>query len=158
MLYGAAATAPHRTNLADVRRGEFEGLTARFALGDWRPDFGDVAHASAGAIAIAARPVLIAYNVELATGDVTIAREIARLMRESSGGLRTLRALGIALDAARVQVSFNITDVCATPLARVTELVRILAAARGTTVTGSELIGLVPETAIMDAAAYYRRR
>jgi len=155
ILYGAAASAPHRSNLADVRRGGFEGLAERFALVGCEPDFGDVAHASAGAIAIGARPVLVAFNVELATGDLGVARTIARMLRETGGGLRTLKALPIALSPTRVQVSFNITDFRATPLYRVTELVRSLAREHGIAVVRSELIGLAPRLAIDDTAAYY---
>jgi glutamate formiminotransferase len=155
-LYGAAATDPHRARLAEIRRGEFEGLEQRLA-GDprWRFDYGDTAHASAGAIAIGARPFLIAYNVELASGDLGIARSIARTLRASSGGLRSLQCLGIRLDAHRVQVSCNIIDVDAVPLYRVTELVRALATRRGVAVTRSELIGLAPLRAVRRTARVY---
>ena len=155
-LYGAAASAPHREHLADVRRGEFEGLAERLA-GDarWRFDYGDAAHASAGAIAIGARPFLIAYNVELASGDLTLAKRIARSLRASSGGLRTLKCLGLRLAADRVQVSCNITDTGAVPLYRVTELVRRAAARAGVRVVRSELIGLSPFCAILRTARAY---
>jgi len=155
-LYGAAASRPQRTLLADVRRGEFEGLAARSVDGDWQFDYGDVAHASAGAIAIGARPLLVAFNVELASSDLRLARTIARTLRESSGGLRTLRALGIALPNDRVQVSFNITDIAATPVERVTELVRTIAARAGVAIARTELIGLIPEAAVDRAARAYR--
>jgi glutamate formiminotransferase len=155
-LYGAAASAPHREHLADVRRGEFEGLAARHAADPrWRFDFGDAAHASAGAIAVGARPFLIAYNVELAGGDLALAKSIARTLRASSGGLRTLKCLGLRLDADRVQVSCNITDVDAVPLYRVTELVRRAAARAGVTVARSELIGLAPRRAVERTARAY---
>ncbi|MBV9440310.1 MAG: glutamate formiminotransferase, partial [Candidatus Eremiobacteraeota bacterium] len=102
-LYGAASTASHRTHLADIRRGEFEGLAARLVADEgWRFDYGDAAHATAGAIAIGARPFLIAFNVELASSDLALARRIARTLRASSGGLRTLRSLGLRLDHGRV--------------------------------------------------------
>ncbi|MDB5073279.1 MAG: Glutamate formiminotransferase [Candidatus Eremiobacteraeota bacterium] len=155
-LYGAAASAPHREHLADVRRGEFEGLAERLA-GDarWRFDYGDAAHASAGAIAIGARPFLIAYNVELASGDLALAKRIARSLRASSGGLRTLKCLGLRLAADRVQVSCNITDTGAVPLYRVTELVRRAAARAGVRVLRSELIGLSPYNAILRTARAY---
>ena len=155
-LYGAAASAPHREHLADVRRGEFEGLAERLA-GDerWRFDYGDAAHASAGAIAVGARPFLIAYNVELAGGDLGLAKRIARRLRASSGGLRTLKCLGLRLTADRVQVSCNVTDVDAVPLYRVTELVRRAAAREGVSLRRSELIGLAPYCAIRRTAQAY---
>jgi glutamate formiminotransferase len=155
-LYGAAASAPHREHLADVRRGEFEGLAERLA-GDarWRFDYGDAAHASAGAVAVGARPFLIAYNVELASGDLMLAKRIARRLRASSGGLRTLKCLGLRLAADRVQVSCNVTDAGAVPLYRVTELVRRAAARDGVPVLRSELIGLSPFGAILRTARAY---
>lgn len=155
-LYGAAASAAHRTHLADVRRGEFERLAERAQRDeDWRFDYGDAVHATAGAVAIGARPLLIAFNVELAGGDLEIARRIARILRGSSGGLTTLKCLGLQLDAQRVQVSCNLTDVEALPLYRVTELVRRLAARHGVTVARSELIGLAPAHAIARTARAY---
>ncbi len=155
-FYGDAASAPHRRLLADVRRGEFEGLDARFADERWHPDVGDRAkHESAGAIAIGARPILIAFNVELASGDITVAKEIARMIRERNGGLRSLRAIPISLRSDAVQVSLNITEVRATPLHRVFELVRALARERGVEVARGELIGCVPLEAVAAAARYY---
>jgi glutamate formiminotransferase len=155
-LYGEAAVTPLRRNLAHVRRGEFEGLDARFLLPDWRPDFGDVAkHASAGAIAVGARAILIAFNVELATGDLGLAKSIARLLRERDGGLRSLKALGLRLSDNVVQVSLNVTDFSATPLYRIVELIRKYAAQAGVAVLRSELIGCVPYAAVEDAARYY---
>ena len=155
-LYGAAASAPHREHLADVRRGEFEGLAERLA-GDerWRFDYGDAAHASAGAVAVGARPFLIAYNVELASGDLDLAKRIARRLRATGGGLRTLKCLGLRLAADRVQVSCNVTDVDAVPLYRVTELVRRAAARHGVPVGRSELIGLAPARAVARTAHAY---
>ncbi|MGD1065721.1 MAG: glutamate formiminotransferase, partial [Vulcanimicrobiaceae bacterium] len=155
-LYGAAASAPHRTQLADVRRGEFEGLAERVARDPaWRFDYGDAAHGSAGAIAVGARPFLIAFNVELATGDLSLARDIARRLRASGGGLRTLKCLGLRLSADHVQVSCNLTDVDAVPLYRVTELVRRAAARAGVAVVRSELIGLMPRRALVRTARAY---
>lgn len=155
LLYGAAASKPHRLLLADVRRGEFEGLAQRSRDPQWRFDYGDIPHPAAGAIAIGARPILVAFNVELETGDLAVARRIALLLRERDGGLRTLRALGIRLSAQRVQVSFNITDFRATPLYRVRELVRRLAARAGVATGRSELIGLAPREAIEWTARAY---
>ena len=156
LLYGAAASAPHRANLADVRRGEFEGLLERSRDARWAFDYGDAPHDSAGAIAVGARPFLLAFNVELETGDLTLARSIARTLRERGGGLRTLKALGIRLSGSAVQVSFNITDVDAIPLYRVRELVRLAAARHGVRTGRSELIGLAPRRALERTARAYK--
>jgi glutamate formiminotransferase len=157
-LYGAAATAAHRRHLADVRRGEFEGLTERARDPQWAFDYGDAPHPGAGAIAIGARPFLIAFNVELESPDLALARSIARLLRERDGGLRTLKALGIRLAPQLVQVSFNVTDVDAVPLYRVRELVRLAAERRGARVGRSELIGLAPRRAIERTARAYETK
>ena len=155
-LYGEAAATPLRRNLAAVRQGQFEGLDTRFELPDWRPDFGDVPkHASAGAIAVGARGLLIAFNVELATGDLEIARRIARCVRERDGGMRTLKALGLRLSDEVVQVSLNVTDPEATPLYRIVETIKLLARQAGVTVLRSELIGCLPYSAVDAAARYY---
>jgi glutamate formiminotransferase len=156
LLYGAAASAPHRTNLADVRRGEFEALAERARDPQWAFDYGDAPHASAGAIAVGARPFLLAFNVELRSGDLGLARSIARTMRERDGGLRTLKSLAIRLAPDVVQVSFNLTDVDAVPLYRVRELVRLLAGRQGVGVGRSELIGLAPRRTIERAACAYK--
>jgi glutamate formiminotransferase len=141
--------------LADVRRGEFEALAARARDPRWAFDYGDAPHASAGAIAIGARPLLLAFNVELESADLALARRIARGLRERDGGLRTLRALGIRLSADRVQVSFNLTDADAVPLYRVRELVRLAAERHGVRAGRSELIGLAPRRAIARTARAY---
>jgi glutamate formiminotransferase len=154
--YGAAARRPGNRLLPSVRRGQFEGLDARFLEPERRPDEGDVAkHESAGAVAIGARDVLIAFNVELATGDLHAAKAIAHSLRERDGGLRTLRALAFRLGEHRVQVSLNVTDYHATPLYRVVETIRELAAECGIEVVRGELIGLLPRDAVEAAAAYY---
>lgn len=143
--YGAAARAPERLLLPAIRKNA-----------GWLPDEGDVRrHATAGAIAIGARDLLIAFNIELATNDLKLARAIARAIRERDGGLRSLRALGLPRGGDRVQVSLNVTDYAATPLYRVVELVRNLAAARGVELLGCELIGCLPLKAVNAAAAYY---
>jgi glutamate formiminotransferase len=153
--YGAAARRPDRRLLAYIRSGEFEGLASRFADPAWAPDEGNIAlHPSAGAIAIGARDVLVAFNVELATNDLAAAREIARLIREQGGGLRTLRALAFPRGET-VQVSLNVTNYCATPLYRIVEMIRTLAGERGIEVAGSELIGCLPRAAVEASAAYY---
>jgi len=152
MFYGAAATKAERRLLADVRAGEFEGLVERGHRGG-PPDTGTVAaHPSAGATAIGARDVLVAFNVILRSDDLGLARDIARTLRERGGGLRTLRALGIALGDGRVQVSCNLTDVAATPLHRVVGVIRAMAARRGVALEGCELIGLLPRRALLDLA------
>jgi glutamate formiminotransferase len=143
--YGAAARRPDRFLLPEIRRNL-----------DWLPDEGDLhRHVSAGAIAIGARDILIAFNVELASMDLDAARSIARAVRERDGGLRSLRALALARGADCVQVSLNVTDYVATPLYRVVELIRRLAAERGIEVRGCELIGCLPWAAVESAAAYY---
>ena len=154
-LYEEAATAPHRRDLASVRQGEFEGLNSKCADPLWRPDFGSVPHPSAGAIAIGARPFLIAFNVELESGDIGLAQRIARRMRARNGGLKTLKALPFRLSNERVQVSFNISDAAATPLYRIRELVREFAHDESAEIGRSELIGLCPLHAVVETACYY---
>jgi glutamate formiminotransferase len=154
VFYGAAATTARRRLLADVRAGEFEGLIERGHRGG-PPDTGTIAaHATAGATAVGAREVLVAFNIVLRTDDLALAREIARTIRERGGGLQTLRALGIALGDGRVQVSCNLTDYAATPLHRVVGLVRAMAARRGVTLEGCEVIGLLPRKALTDLLAH----
>jgi glutamate formiminotransferase len=155
-LYGEAASTPLRRNLAKVREGEFEGLDARFELPDWRPDFGEIAkHSSAGAIAVGARDVLIAFNVELATGDLALAKRIAKQLRERDGGLRTIKALGLPLGDDLVQISMNVTNYRATPLYRIVETIREMARQAGAQVVRSELIGCLPYAAVEVSARYY---
>lgn len=153
--YGAAARRERRRDLPTIRRGQFEGLVARFADRRWAPDEGDIArHESAGAIAIGARGLLIAFNVELRGGSLAAAREIARALRERDGGLRTLRALAFPLGEGRAQISLNVTDPAATPLYRIYELIGILAAQRGMERVGGELIGCISQAAVEATAAY----
>ena len=154
-FYGAAAAREDRRALPAVRHGQFEGLDARVAQPGGGFDVGNVKHPSAGAIAIGARPILIAFNVELATGDLTVAKRIARVLRERDGGLRTLRALAFPLDNGHVQVSLNVTDYAAVPLHRVVEMTRALAAEDGVAVASGELIGCLPLAAVETAASYY---
>lgn len=155
-LYGEAAATPLRRNLAAVRQGQFEGLDTRFELPNWRPDYGDLPkHPSAGAIAVGARAILIAFNIELATDDLALAKRIARTLRERDGGLRTLKALGLRLGENLVQVSLNVTDSRATPLYRIVELVREIASQAGVPVLRSELIGCLPYAAVEESARYY---
>ena len=158
-LYEEAAEAPHRKNLEDVRRGQFEGLGAKMKDAAWAPDFGPaVPHPSAGATAVGARMPLIAYNVNLGTGDVEIAKKIAKGIRHSSGGFRVAKAMGVMLEERGVaQVSINMTDFKKTPLHRVFETVRNEAERYGVPVIGSEIVGLVPSEALLDAAEHFLR-
>jgi glutamate formiminotransferase len=158
-LYEDAASAPHRRNLEDIRRGQFEGLADKLKDPQWAPDFGPAApHASAGATVIGARPPLIAFNVNLGTADVGVAKRIAKAIRHSSGGYRHVKALGLMLQQRNVaQVSINMTDYTKTPLHRVFETIRAEAAREGVDVIGSEVVGLVPAQALIDAADYFLR-
>lgn len=154
-LYEAAATRPDRVNLAEVRRGEYEGLKTAIAHDPSRlPDYGPARLGKAGAVAIGARPPLIAYNVYLNTDNVEIARQIALSVRHSGGGLAHVKALGM-LVKGRAQVSMNLTDFTRTPLPRVIELIRSEAARYGVAVQSSELVGLIPEAALLEAAKWY---
>ena len=158
-LYEEAATAEHRRNLADVRKGEFEGLTEKMKDPRWAPDFGPPApHPSAGASAIGAREFLIAFNVNLGTADIQIADRIARAVRHVSGGLRFCKAMGVALkERGQVQVSMNMVNYRKTPLHRVVEMIRSEAERYGVPVVGSEIVGLVPNDAMLAAADFYLR-
>jgi glutamate formiminotransferase/formiminotetrahydrofolate cyclodeaminase len=154
-LYEAAATRPECKNLEDIRRGEYEGLKECIQYDPSRaPDFGPKKLGKAGATVIGARPFLIAFNVYLNTDDVSIAKRIARSIRHSSGGLRFVKALGLMVDG-KAQVSMNLTDFTRTPIARVVELIRLEATRYGTMVTHSELVGLIPQAALVDAAQWY---
>jgi len=156
-LYEEAATRPSRRNLEDIRRGEFEGLAAKLASSDWTPDFGpSTPHPTAGATVIGARMPLIAYNINLATDRLEVAKKIAAAVRHSSGGFRYVKAMGIALeDRGVVQVSMNLTNHEKTPIHRVFDAVRREAERYGVAVLESEIIGLVPESALMGAARHY---
>ncbi len=154
-LYEAAATRPERANLADIRRGEYEGLKSDIAANpDRAPDFGPTQLGKAGATVIGARAPLIAYNVYLTTDDVSIAKKIASAVRHSSGGLHYVKALGLLVDG-RAQVSMNLTDYTRTPIARVVEMVRREAVRWGVAIHHSELVGLTPQAALVDAAQWY---
>ncbi len=154
-LYEAAAQRPERTNLENIRRGEYEGLLESLGRDPERaPDFGPARLGPAGAVVIGARPYLIAFNAYLNTNNVQIASQIARAIRNSNGGFRFVKALGL-LVAGQAQVSMNFTDFTQTPLARVMEAIRREAAHHGTLVTHTELIGLIPEQALIDAAQWH---
>jgi glutamate formiminotransferase len=156
-LYEEAAATPARRNLEDVRRGEFEGLAAKMASADWAPDFGPARpHPTAGAVVIGARMPLIAYNINLATDRLDVAKKIASAIRHSSGGFRFVKAMGIALeDRGIVQVSINLTNYEKTPMHRVFDAVRREAERYGVAVLESEIIGLTPQAALVSAAEHY---
>jgi glutamate formiminotransferase len=156
-LYEEAAASRGRTNLEDIRRGEFEGLQAKMASPGWAPDFGPPQpHPSAGATVIGARMPLIAFNINLLTDRLDVARKIATAVRHSSGGLRFVKAMGVTLgDRGVVQVSMNLTNYEKTPIFRVFEMVKREAARYGVAVLESEVVGLVPAAALVAAAQYY---
>lgn len=154
-LYEEAATRAERRNLADVRRGEYEGLRDTIATDPARvPDFGPSTLGSAGAVAIGARPPLVALNVYLNTADVEPAQAIARAVRHSNGGFRFVKALGLIVEG-QAQVSMNLTDYRQTPIHRVLEAIRSEASFRGLHVTRTEVVGLLPSEALIDAARFY---
>jgi glutamate formiminotransferase/formiminotetrahydrofolate cyclodeaminase len=154
-LYESAATRPDRENLANLRKGEYEGLKDAIQTDPQRtPDFGPAALGPAGATVIGARPFLIAFNVYLNTADVEVATKIAKAIRHSGGGLRYVKALGLLVNG-QAQVSMNLTDFRHTPMARVVELIRREAARYGVMPTHSELVGMIPEDALVDAAQWY---
>lgn len=154
-LYEEAATRPSRRRLEDVRRGEYEGLKQDIGTDPERePDYGPLEIGPAGATVIGAREFLIAYNVYLSTEDKAIADKIARAVRRSSGGLRYVKALGMLVDG-RAQVSMNLTNFRKTPLARVVEFIRREAERYGVGIHHSELVGLIPQDAMVDAAVWY---
>ena len=156
-LYEEASTNPERKNLEDIRRGEFEGLAAKMATPGWAPDFGPARpHPTAGASVIGARMPLIAYNINLATNRLDVAKKIAAAIRLSSGGLRYVKAMGIPLeDRGIVQVSMNLTNYEKTPIFRVFEMVKREAERYGVSVLESEIVGLVPAAALRQSVEWY---
>ena len=154
-LYEHAATRPERVNLAAIRKGEYEVLKEEMGVNPARdPDFGPAKVGTAGATVIGARDPLIAFNVYLTTDEVSIAKKIARAVRHSSGGLRFVKALGLLVEG-RAQVSMNLTNYRKTPVARVVEFIRREAARYGVGIHHSELVGLIPQDALTDAAVWY---
>jgi glutamate formiminotransferase len=156
-LYEEASANPLRKNLEDIRRGEFEGLAAKMASAGWAPDFGPSApHDTAGASVIGARMPLIAYNINLDTDRLDVAKKIAAAIRHSSGGLRYVKAMGVMLDDRRLaQVSMNLTNYEKTPIFRVYDLVKREAERYGVSIRESEIVGLVPSAALVRSAEYY---
>jgi glutamate formiminotransferase len=153
-LYEEASINPLRKNLEDIRRGEFEGLAAKMATDGWVPDYGPpTPHPTAGATVIGARMPLIAYNINLSTDRIDVAKKIAAAVRFSSGGFRYVKAMGVTLaDRGIVQVSMNLTNYEKTPILRVFEAVKREAEKYGVNVLESEIVGLVPAAALIDAA------
>ncbi|MEN1758981.1 glutamate formimidoyltransferase [Anoxynatronum sibiricum] len=155
-LYEKAASAPHRENLAAVRKGQFEGMAEKIKDSQWHPDFGNQLHPTAGITAVGARMPLVAFNVNLDCNNLDFANQIAKNVRHLSGGLRYCKGIGIELkERGIVQVSMNMTDYSKTALYRVFELIRIEARRYGVNVVGSEIIGLLPMEALIDTAVYY---
>ena len=156
-LYEKSASAPHRENLAAVRKGEFEGMAEKIKQPEWHPDFGLAErHPTAGTVAIGARMPVVAYNINLNTPSLEIAHDIAKKIRFIGGGLRYCKAMGVELkDRGITQVSINMTDYTRTALYRAFELVRVEARRYGVSIVGSEIIGLVPMEALIDTASYY---
>src|SRR5215211_2831258 len=154
-LYEAAATRPERANLENIRKGQYEGLRAEIESDPERqPDYGPAKLGTAGGTVIGARNPLIAFNVYLTTDEVDIAKKISRAIRNSSGGLRHVKALGLLVEG-RAQVSMNLTNFRETPIARVVETIRREAQRYGVGVHHSELVGLIPQEALVDAAVWY---
>jgi len=156
-LYEDSASAPHRVNLAKIRKGQFEGMAEKVQQPEWEPDFGGrTIHPTAGVVAVGARMPLVAFNINLSTSDVEIASKIAKILRRSSGGFDCVKALGVMLEERNVaQVSINMTNFHKTPLYRVLELTKAEAARWGVHVIGTEIIGLTPMQALIDSAEYY---
>lgn len=156
-LYEKAASAPHRENLANVRKGQFEGLTAKMLDPLWKPDFGpSMPHPTAGATIIGARNFLIAWNVNLNTNNLNIAKAIAKKIRFSSGGFPCVKAMGIYLaDKGQAQVSMNLTDFTQTSMHQVFDCIREEAASWGVSIACSEVIGMLPLEAVVDSSVHY---
>ena len=156
-LYEHSASAPHRQNLADVRRGQFEGMAEKMKDPLWKPDFGpDTIHPTGGATAIGARPPLIAFNINLDSSNVEIASKIANMIRHAGGGLRHCKAMGVMLDERDIaQVSINMTDYSKTAVYRIFEMAKMEARRYGVSILGSEVVGLIPMQALIDCAEYY---
>lgn len=154
-LYENAALTPERTNLETIRKGQYEVLKTEIASNPARrPDFGPAEMPKAGATVIGARDPLVAFNIYLTTDDISIADKIAKAVRHSSGGLRFVKGMGVLVDG-RAQVSMNLTNFRKTPMARVVELVRREAERYGVAIHHSELVGLIPQEALIDAAVWY---
>lgn len=158
-LYEKSATTPLRENLSDIRRGEFEGFFEKIKLPEWVPDFGpQTVHPTAGVVAVGAREYLIAFNVNLGTKDLKIAENVAKAVRNSSGGYRFVKAIGVDLkEKGIVQVSMNMTNYKKSPLHRVFETIRSEAERYGVPIVGSEIIGMLPMDVMIQTCKFYLR-
>lgn len=156
-LYEEAATADYRKNLADVRKGQYEGFFEKIKLPEWKPDFGPgEMNVKSGATAVSARVPLVAFNVNLGTNDLEIANKIAKTVRFAGGGLRFVKAMGVMLEERNiVQVSMNLVNYEKTAVYRAFEMIKMEAARYGVSVVGSEVIGLLPMKALIDCAEFY---
>jgi glutamate formiminotransferase len=158
-LYEDSATRPERRNLAACRKGQFEGMPEKLLQEDWAPDYGERRiHPTAGITAIGARMPLIAFNVNLGTSDLEIAKKIAKAIRGSSGGFRSCKAIGVMLAERNLaQVSMNMVNYEDTPLYYAYEMIRTLAERYGVPIVGTEVVGLTPAKALIDCAEHYLR-
>lgn len=158
-MYEAAAKKPERKNLPDLRKGQYEGLKTAIVEPERKPDYGPARmHPRVGATVVGARSFLIAYNINLSTSDVAIAKKIASAIREAKGGFKYCRAMGIMIEERNMaQVTINMINYEGTPLHRVFETVKNEAARYGVNIVGSEIVGLVPMQALIDTADYYLR-
>lgn len=157
-LYESSATAPHRVNLASIRKGQFEGMAEKMKDQEmWKPDFGpDTIHPTAGVSAVGARMPLVAFNVNLDTSDLEIANQIARKVRHINGGYRCVKAIGVMLEERNIaQVSMNLTDYTKTAIYQAFEAVKMEARRYGVRAVGTEIVGLLPMQALIDCAEYY---
>ena len=156
-LYEESCTAPHRRNLAAIRKGQFEAMPEKLKDPQWHPDYGNQEiHPTAGIVAVGARFPLVAFNINLSTSDIEIANKIAKTIRESSGGMKWIKAIGVMLEERNIaQVSMNLVNTDVTPIYYVFEMVRALADRYGARIIGSELVGLTPGKALLDCAEFY---
>ena len=155
-LYEDSASSPERKNLATLRKGQFEGMAEKIQRPEFTPDYGNELHKTAGIVACGARPPLVAFNINLSTSNIDIANKVAKIIRESSGGLKSVKSIGIMLEERNTaQISINMTNYMQAPLYRVLELVKAEVARYGVSVIGTEIIGLVPMNALIDCADYY---
>ena len=156
-LYEDSASRPERRNLAACRKGQFEGMPEKLKDPEWRPDFGGTEiHPTAGVVAIGARIPLIAYNINLDTSDLNVAKKIANSIRAARGGFAACKAIGVMLEERNIaQVSMNLVNIDVTPIYYVFEMVKALADRYGARIIGSELVGLCPGQALLDCAEFY---
>lgn len=155
-LYEESATSPSRSNLAKVRKGQYEGMAEKLQEEEWKPDYGTTFNEKFGHVAVGARMPLVAFNINLNTDNVEVAKNIAKIIRGSSGGFKYCKGIGLMLEDRNIaQVSMNMVNYSGTPLYRVFETVKMEAARYGVSIIGSEVIGLTPAQALVDCAEYY---